>query len=313
MSIDTVTVVITTRQRAEVLPRAVRSALEQIHEANEIIVVVDGHDEATAAYLNTVNSPSVRTIMLTHQVGGCAARNIGVEAASSKWVAFLDDDDEWAPEKLQTQVAMATRSKVQYPVIACRVAAVTPEGQSFRWPKRRPMTGQHLSDYLLVRDTLTQGEGLITTSMILAPRELLIKVPFKAGLRRHQEWDWLLRASASREVDIKIAWDVLATWNIEGKTNSISKMDQWQASFDWIISMKRLVTPRAYASFLMVFVSAIAAREGDSSAFFKILAEARKNGHPQPIEYLLMAAMWLLPQGTRRKLRNLLLPQVQTA
>jgi hypothetical protein len=142
---------------------------------------------------------------------------------------------------------------------------------------------------------------------------LLLRVPFKTGLRRHQEWDWLLRAGTSTEVDVVIAWDVLAIWNIEGKRASISRMDQWRTSFDWIVTMRRLVTPRAYASFLMVLVSAIAAREGDVSALPMILREARRYGRPQAIEYTLMAAMWLLPQATRRKLRNWFLPQVQTA
>jgi glycosyltransferase involved in cell wall biosynthesis len=308
-----VSVVITTRQRADLLPRALGSVLRQIHPPSEVIVVVDGKDEATEVYLKSITDPRVRAIELEHQIGGCAARNIGIQAATSDWIALLDDDDEWMPDKLQTQLKMAARSKVQYPIVACRVAAVTAAGQTFEWPKRKRAPGEHLSDYLLARNTWTQGEGLITTSMILAPRQLLLRVPFKAGLRRHQEWDWLLRAAASREVDVVVAWAVLATWNIEANRISMSNMDQWQTSFEWIVSMRRLVTPRAYASFLMVLVSAIAAREGDLSAFRMIFREARRNGHPQPIEYALMAAMWLLPQTARRKLRNFFVPQVQVA
>jgi glycosyltransferase involved in cell wall biosynthesis len=308
-----VTVVITTRQRPDLLPRALRSSLRQVHPPREVIVVVDGSDAATEAYLRSIADPRVRAIVLQQQTGGCAARNIGVKAAAGDWIAFLDDDDEWMPDKLEAQLKMATRSKVQYPIVACRVAAVTPEGQTFQWPKRRPAPGEHLSDYLLARNTWTQGEGLITTSMILAPRELLLRVPFKTGLRRHQEWDWLLRASASAEIEVLMAWEILATWNIEGRRASMSSMDQWDVSFDWIVSMRRLVTPRAYASFLMVLVSAIAAREGDMSAFRMILREACRNGRPKPIEYALMTAMWLLPQTTRRRLRNLFLPQAQAA
>jgi hypothetical protein len=114
-------------------------------------------------------------------------------------------------------------------------------------------------------------------------------------------------------VELLTAWEILATWNIEREGTSISRMDQWKGSYDWILTMKELVTPRAYASFLMVFVSAIAAREGDSSAFRIILEEARRNGRPSATDYGLMAAMWLLPQKTRRRLRNLFAPQVQPA
>ena len=308
-----VTVVITTRNRADLLPRALRSALLQTRGPAEVIVVVDGVDGATREFLHSVRDARVRSILLDEHVGGCEARNAGVEAATSDWIAFLDDDDEWMPTKLESQMAIAVRSPAQYPIVSCRVAAMTQGGRTFLWPARKLATGEHLSDYLLSRDTWVQGEGLITTSMILAPRELLQRIPFRAGLRRHQEWDWLLRAAASAEVDILTAWEVLATWHIEGKSASISKLDQWQTSFNWIISMRRLVTPRAYASFLMVFVSAIAAREGDRVAFRIIFEEARRSGQPGTIDYLLMAAMWLLPQTTRRRLRNLFTPEVQTA
>jgi glycosyltransferase involved in cell wall biosynthesis len=308
-----VTVVITTRNRADVLPRALRSALLQTHSPVEVIVVVDGADSATSDFLLSVKDARVRSILLDQQVGGCAARNAGVEAADCDWIAFLDDDDEWMPTKLEAQMKIASQSPAQYPIVSCRVSAVTDDGRKFLWPARKLATGEHLSDYLLSRDRWVQGEGLITTSMILAPRELFQRVPFRAGLRRHQEWDWLLRAAASAEVDVLIAWDTLATWHIERKQASISRLGHWQTSFNWIITMRRLVTPRAYASFLMVFVSAIAAREGDRAAFRIIVEEARRHGQPGSIDYILMAAMWLLPQTTRRRLRNLFTPEVQPA
>lgn len=309
----TVTVVITTRQRADLLPRALQSALLQTHSPLEIIVVVDGSDPLTEDYLAQVQDPRVHSIFLHQHAGGCVARNAGVEAAHGDWIAFLDDDDEWMPNKLQVQLEVAAGSSAEHPVVSCRVAALTGAGKRFDWPVRKMHTGEHLSEYLLARESWVQGEGLITTSMIMAPRALFLLVPFKAGLSRHQEWDWLLRATASSEVEVLIAWDLLAIWHIEAEGSTVSKMDYWQTSFNWILSMGRLVTPRAYASFLMVFVTAIAAREGDRAALPIIFAEARRHGQPSSIDYVLMAAMWLLPQTTRRRLRNMFTPEVQTA
>ena len=314
MHYDTsVSVVITTRHRPDLLPRALQSALDQTHPAREIIIVVDGPDEATRSLLTEMADPRVRILALDQTVGACSARNIGVSSAKGDWIAFLDDDDEWRSEKLQAQLKLAARSNAQYPVLSCRVLAQTPEGHVFVWPKRRPQLCEHLSDYILARNTMTQGEGLITTSMILAPRELLLRVPFTVGLRRHQEWDWLLRASASAEVEVIVVWDVLATWFIEEHRESISGANHWRTSYEWIASIRRLVTPRAYASFLLIFVSAIAAREGEYAALKLILGEARRNGRPSSMDYLLFVAMWLLPQQTRRKIRNFVMPEVQTA
>lgn len=308
-----VSVVITTRQRADLLPRALNSALNQTHPPAEVVIVVDGPDQATTAFLETLTDPRIRIVALNQQMGGCAARNIGVDHATSDWIAFLDDDDEWRAEKLQAQLKVAARCKAQYPIISCRVLARTPEGRMFVWPKRRPAVGEHLSDYILSRNTMTQGEGLITTSMIMAPRQLLLRTRFTPGLRRHQEWDWLLRATASAEADIVIAWDVLATWFIEENRESMSRMNVWRTSFDWISSVRRLVTRRAYASFLLVFVSAIAAREGKYAALKVILNEARLHGRPTTMDYMIFIAMWLVPQQARRKIRNFLQPEVQTA
>ena len=308
-----VSVVITTHQRADLLPRALASVFAQTHPPREILVVVDGADEATRSYLLTIPDRRLQVITLPHSCGACIARNTGIEAATTDWIAFLDDDDEWKPEKLQAQLKMAARCKAAYPVVSCRVLASTAGGADFVWPKRRRTSGEHLSEYLLARDTFTQGEGLITTSMILAPRELLLRMPFTPGLRRHQEWDWLLRATASAEVEVVIAWDVLAIWHIEEKRDSMSRMNRWSGSFDWIVSMRRLVTPRAYASFLMVLVSAIAARERDYAAMLILLREACRNGAPAPVDYAIFVAMWLLPQTTRRRIRDLFVPQVQPA
>jgi glycosyltransferase involved in cell wall biosynthesis len=314
MHYDTsVSVVITTRHRPDLLPRALTSALRQTHPPQEVIVVIDGTDDVTEALLRGIGDPRLRVIALEQQAGACNARNLGVEAAKGDWIAFLDDDDEWRPEKLQAQLKIAARCKAQYPIVSCRVMARTPEGRVFIWPKRRRAVGEHLSDYILSRNTMTQGEGLITTSMILAPRELLLRTRFSPGLRRHQEWDWLLRATASAEAEVVIAWDVLATWYIEEKRDSISKLNLWRNSFQWISSVRRLVTPRAYASFLLVFVSAIAAREREYSALHEILSEVRAHGRPAAIDYLIFTAMWLMPQQTRRRIRNFLLPEVQAA
>lgn len=310
---DTVSVVITTRNRADSLPQALYSALRQTHPPAEVLVVLDGEDVETTSYLATVKDPLVRSIVLPRSLGACSARNAGVKAAIGDWIAFLDDDDEWMTTKLEVQLAVAQTVADRFPVIACRVAASTPGGQTFIWPTRRKSNGEHMSEYLLTRRSWVQGEGLITTSMLLAPRELLLSLPFTTALQRHQEWDWLLRASALPEVGISVAWDVLAKWNIEGNRSSISNGDNWKVSFDWIRSMRHMVTQRAYASFLMVFVSAVAAREGDLAALRVIFREVRKDGKPTPIEYALMAAMWLLPQKTRRRLRNLFAPQAQTA
>ena len=101
-----VSAVIPTRGRPELLQRAVRSALAQTLRAIEVVVVIDGEDPATSLALKewTHQDGRLRVLALPASVGGSDARNRGVEAASGEWIAFLDDDDEWLPGKLQAQL-----------------------------------------------------------------------------------------------------------------------------------------------------------------------------------------------------------------
>src|SRR5438270_13867984 len=100
-----VSAVIPTRNRPQLALRAARTALDQTHCNMEVIVVIDGPDKKTVAALRELTDKGLRVIELRNSVGGSGARNIGVQAARGEWIAFLDDDDEWLPTKIEKQVA----------------------------------------------------------------------------------------------------------------------------------------------------------------------------------------------------------------
>lgn len=101
-----VSVVIPTHDRPDLLERAIRSVLEQTYTELELIVVDDASPEPVS--LNEIVDrdaiADARCIRLEDNRGGAGARNAGVAAASGEYVAFLDDDDEWLPEKVERQV-----------------------------------------------------------------------------------------------------------------------------------------------------------------------------------------------------------------
>ena len=118
MTAPVVSVIIPTRNRPTLVTRAVASALNQPGQSVEVVVVIDGPDSATVAALSVVAEPRLRVIELAERSGGARARNVGIEAARGKWVAFLDDDDEWLPHKLEKQLACAAQSPARYPVVS---------------------------------------------------------------------------------------------------------------------------------------------------------------------------------------------------
>ncbi|MER3445447.1 MAG: glycosyl transferase [Candidatus Dadabacteria bacterium] len=99
-----VSVIIPTYNRAEFLCSAITSVLNQTFQDFEIIVVDDASNDGTYEVVSSFNGNGIKYIRHKINRGGAAARNTGIRASTGEYIAFLDDDDEWMPEKLQMQV-----------------------------------------------------------------------------------------------------------------------------------------------------------------------------------------------------------------
>jgi glycosyltransferase involved in cell wall biosynthesis len=99
-----VTVVIPTHNRRDLLLRTLDSVLRQTGVELEIVVVDDGGTDGTADAVRGLALGGVRVIRHERSRGVSGARNAGLAAARTPWVAFVDDDDLWAPDKLQAQL-----------------------------------------------------------------------------------------------------------------------------------------------------------------------------------------------------------------
>lgn len=96
-----ISVVIPTHNRADLLPRAIKSIQNQTLAVDEIIVVSDGSTDNTDEVVNSLKKDDNRIKLISYHPGhnGNYARNQGLAAATGDYIAFLDDDDEWLPEK----------------------------------------------------------------------------------------------------------------------------------------------------------------------------------------------------------------------
>jgi glycosyltransferase involved in cell wall biosynthesis len=105
-----VSVIIPTYNRAEFLRLAITSVLNQTFQDFEIIVVDDASEDHTHEVVHNFRDKRIKYIH--HEVNKrvAAARNTGVLNSSGAYIAFVDDDDEWLPKKLQMQVALLENS-----------------------------------------------------------------------------------------------------------------------------------------------------------------------------------------------------------
>jgi glycosyltransferase involved in cell wall biosynthesis len=103
-----VSVIMPTRDRKELLSLSLRSVLWQRDVEFEVIVVDDGSTDGTSVAVGSVGDPRVRLYTHASSQGVSASRNHGIAEAKGAWIAFLDDDDLWAPDKLALQLRAAT-------------------------------------------------------------------------------------------------------------------------------------------------------------------------------------------------------------
>jgi glycosyltransferase involved in cell wall biosynthesis len=187
-----VSVVIPTHNRDVLVGRAIASGLAQSYPQCELIVVDDASSDGTSAVVAGFAAEGVRYMRHADPRGGAAARNTGIQAAAGRLIAFLDDDDEWLPDKLARQVEV------------------------FRsWsgrPKPIVYTGLHYVDETgtIVQTLTPQKEGWIlpdllfgnyvgSASTVLVEREALLAVGgFDEALESCQDWDLWICLAAKR-------------------------------------------------------------------------------------------------------------------
>lgn len=103
-----ISVVIPLYNKESEIQRAIRSVLAQTYPNFEVIVVNDGSTDNSLEQVQKITDPRVRIILQENQ-GVSSARNNGVAQAKSEWIAFLDADDEWNPEFLESIMRLRTQ------------------------------------------------------------------------------------------------------------------------------------------------------------------------------------------------------------
>jgi glycosyltransferase involved in cell wall biosynthesis len=106
MHIPKVSVIIITYNRASLLKTAMQTVLDQTFEDFELLIIDDGSPDDTENVVKAFHDPRVRYVKHAQNQGEGGARNTGIQHAEGEYIAFLDDDDEWLPDKLQLQVAL---------------------------------------------------------------------------------------------------------------------------------------------------------------------------------------------------------------
>jgi len=204
-----VAAVIPVRNRPAQLLQALRSVQGQSHSLAEIIVVDDASTDDTLHLASTMADEDrrIRVIRHSERRGGGASRNTGWRASKSDWIAFLDSDDEWLPDKVARQIECL---KSNQDAVACFTGCKTRQNT---WIHRPP------EDVTLF--DLQRSNVLNTTSTALVSRSALEEIGgFDEDLPSCQDWDvWIKLRTRG---DIAVIPDALVYFEQTG-TDRISK------------------------------------------------------------------------------------------
>jgi len=183
---STISVVITTHNRIDLLKRAIKSVQIQSILPVEIIVVDDCSNDETYSYLTTQTPELVRAICLNSPSGANVARNRGIQSATGDYIAFLDDDDYWDPSKLSQQLTMMKRQGAPFSYTG--LTTTTPAGKVLKRRFYMP------SEPTNIHRSLMKDNFIGSTSSIMVQRSFCIdhNIRFDEALGSMQDYDFYL-------------------------------------------------------------------------------------------------------------------------
>ncbi len=192
-----VSIILPTFGRLQYLGPTVASVYRQSLQDWELVIADDGSDEQTRSYLRTLGGDCrIKLVWLAHTGIPAIVRNAALREARGQYVAFLDSDDLWAPEKLLRQVE-TLRSR---PTCSWSYTAVSHIDGSGR-PLAEPVFGPWRPCDGPVFERLVSGPAVIRTPSVLASRELIAEAGgFDETIRSGEDYDLWLRLALASDV-----------------------------------------------------------------------------------------------------------------
>lgn len=290
-----VSVVIPTLNRPDLVKRAVQSALQQTFHDLEVIVVIDGPDPGTVAALSDIEDPRLLILPLQSNVGPSKARMLGINAAHGTWIALLDDDDAFFPEKIAKQYAAATASEAELPIVACgaRIAM----GKRYYVAPDYPLGNTHVSEFWLVRKRLFGRPGLLQASGFFVPKRLFVMEPMLYPHSSYSEdTGWIMRACAQNGTKLIYLFEPLYEYRVIYGGNTRTSEITWRENLCWADAHRPFMTKLAYTWCVLTKVARSARPAPDRSAAYRaILYRAVRYGTFSPMAFIGFAAVVLLP------------------
>ena len=258
----TVSVIIPTYNRAHLIGRAIKSVLSQTYRDFEVIVVDDGSTDNTEEVLRNFKDENEKIKYIRHKEnrGGSAARNTGIKNARGQYLAFLDSDDEWLPEKLEKQINIFCKCPDSVGVVYC-----LPYMQYDPSRYMRKVNIPNLSHSNMYKFLLKDSSPIVLTSLFMLSKRVFEKSGmFDERLPCFQDHDLWIRVAKYYEFEFVDKHLVIIHQHLDSSlSRNIETLMKGLPLFleKWGNVMKREVGCQAYAKFKNKQISKIYRKE----------------------------------------------------
>ena len=196
-----VSVIIAAFDAAKHIGQALNSALLQTYEAIEVIVVDDGSSDATSSIVEEFVKRDTRVRLIRQSNTGVgAARNTAIAKARGKYIAPLDADDFWFPQKLEKQVACMERS-IETGLVYCWFQLIDEQGDFLRDGDPVTLKGR-LRHALVLRNFVGSGSVPLFRRTALEKVGLYLTRTEQGGWQGCEDWDLSLRIAEAYNVSV---------------------------------------------------------------------------------------------------------------
>lgn len=265
---ELVSIIVPVYNSEEYLARTIESVQQQTYPHWELLLVDDCSTDTSAAVIAgyAAQDPRVRYIRLPENSGAAVARNTGLEVSKGRYIAYLDADDLWFPQKLERQLAFLSQNNVGFS--CCDYEKIESDGSSLHKTVHMP---KKMGYKQLLKNTIIQTVGVIVDTKLIDPALLVMP-----NVRRGQDyatWLQILRSgavfhgqnevlAAYRRVPTSLSANKFVamqrTWNVY---RNLEKLPLWyalwcQACHAYYASIKRIYAKKYLAevkAFLHIF------------------------------------------------------------
>jgi len=221
---DMISVVIPTHKRPVLLKRAIESVLNQTVLPSEILIIDDAGSKDSEQIVNNFNQDFVRYIHNVDGQGASSSRNLGAKLAMSEFVAFLDDDDEWLPTKLEKQSklirsgnldACFSQIKIQYENTDISYATKSKKGKNY------------------ITDILMENYVGGTISAVIRKQVFMSIGEFDLNYKAREEYDlWIRLITNNYAFDIVQEPLAIAYLSLENRQRISSSINNYISAID---------------------------------------------------------------------------------